>query len=98
VEDLIKGKQLLVVPSGPVTQLPFQVLVTQTPKTAIPASLAEYRDVAWLGARQPITVLPAVSSLSALRRVAKPSGATKAMIGFGNPWLDGDQSHAQYGT
>ena len=30
-EDLIKGKQLLIVPSGPLTQLPFQVLVTAPP-------------------------------------------------------------------
>jgi hypothetical protein len=35
-------------------------------------------------------VLPAVSSLKVLRRVAKPSAATKPMIGFGNPLLDGD--------
>ena len=35
-------------------------------------------------------MLPAVSSLKALRRVAKPSAATKPMIGFGNPLLDGD--------
>ena len=28
VADLIRGKQLLIVPSGPLTQLPFQVLVT----------------------------------------------------------------------
>ena len=36
VEDLIHGKQLLIVPSGPLTQLPFQVLVTaQPPQAAI---------------------------------------------------------------
>ena len=29
VQDLIKGKHLLIVPSGPLTQLPFQVLVTR---------------------------------------------------------------------
>ena len=28
-EQLIKGKNLLLVPSGPLTQLPFQVLVTK---------------------------------------------------------------------
>ena len=28
VEDLIRDKHLLIVPSGPLTQLPFQVLVT----------------------------------------------------------------------
>jgi tetratricopeptide repeat protein len=38
IEDMIKGKQLLIVPSGPLTQLPFQVLVTGKPKTAVPAS------------------------------------------------------------
>ncbi len=42
-------------------------------------------------------MLPAVSSLKALRRVAKPSAATKPMIGFGNPLLDGNQSHPKYG-
>ena len=29
VEDLIRDKHLLIVPSGPLTQLPFQVLVTE---------------------------------------------------------------------
>ena len=33
IEDLIKGKDLLIVPSGPLTQLPFQVLVTSKPET-----------------------------------------------------------------
>ena len=31
-EDLIQGKQLLLVPSGALTQLPFQVLVTAAPR------------------------------------------------------------------
>jgi len=36
VEDLIADKHLLIVPSGPLTQLPFQVLVTAAPSgTAI---------------------------------------------------------------
>jgi hypothetical protein len=34
IEDLIKDKRLLIVPSGPLTQLPFQVLVTESPKDA----------------------------------------------------------------
>ena len=33
VEDMIKGKHLLVVPSGPLTSLPFHVLVMDTPLT-----------------------------------------------------------------
>ena len=209
VEDLIKGKRLLIVPSGPLTQLPFQVLVkaltnhvpsgerlrevgllgaqlkdltpderhtfnlpagrgvkvvktvlnsaaeaagmkpddillsidgeeyastrntvkaiqARAPGTklqlrvlragaevALDATLGgttlrewvgqllapgEGKDVAWLIRDHALTVLPAVSSLKALRRVARPSAATKPMIGFGNPLLDGNQADAKYGT
>ena len=59
VEDLIKGKHLLIVPSGALTQLPFQVLVTAPPKVAVPEESSGHRETAWLGLRQPITVLPA---------------------------------------
>jgi hypothetical protein len=41
------------------------------------------------GSAHAITVLPAVSSLKALRRVGKPSAAQRPMIGFANPLLDG---------
>ena len=37
-------------------------------------------------------MLPAVSSLKALRATGHPSAATKPMIGFGNPLLDGPDS------
>jgi hypothetical protein len=39
VEDLIRGKHLLIVPSGPLTQLPFQVLVTAEAKGAATSRL-----------------------------------------------------------
>ena len=88
VEDLIKGKHLLVVPSGPLTQLPFQVLVT-APRKQQPARAGDYRKIAWLAHSNSVTVLPAVPSLKALRRDAKASRATKPFLGFGNPLLDG---------
>lgn len=94
VEDLIKGKHLLIVPSGPLTQLPFHVLVTETPDQAA-AGTDALRRTAWLAKSNAITVLPAVSSLKALREHAKSSQATKALIGFGNPLLDGPD--ATYG-
>jgi CHAT domain-containing protein len=90
IEDLIHGKRLLIVPSGPLTQLPFQVLVTEAPKTALPNTFADYRDVAWLARKQAITVLPAVSSLRALRELAKASHASEPYVGFGNPLLVGE--------
>ena len=84
VQDLIRDKHLLIVPSGPLSQLPFHVMVSA------PSAKGENRSAAWLARSHAITVLPAVSSLKALRRVARPSAATKQMIGFGNPLLDGD--------
>jgi CHAT domain-containing protein len=106
-EDLIKGKHLLIVPSGSLTSLPFHVLVTEPPKPleAAPAdserqmpTLADYRAAAWLGARQPITVLPSVASLKSLRQFAKTSRAGKPYLGLGNPLLDGPQDHPQWGA
>jgi CHAT domain-containing protein len=89
VEDLIKDKQLLVVPSGPLTSLPLNVLITQAPDGD--GVLADYRRAAWLGARQATTVLPSVASLKALREIAKTSHAIKPYFGVGNPLLDGPQ-------
>lgn len=85
VEDLIRDKHLLIVPSGGLTQLPFQVLVT-----AAPSQAEDYRAASWLPRRNAISVLPATSSLKSLRLLARPSAATKPMIGLGNPLLDGD--------
>jgi CHAT domain-containing protein len=98
VEDLLRGKRLIVVPSGPLTSLPFNVLVTEPPKSAIPSQLVDYRDAARLGARTTITVLPSVASLKALRQFAKTSRATKPYLGIGNPLLDGPQNDPQWGT
>jgi CHAT domain-containing protein len=95
IEELIKGKRLLIVPSGPLTQLPFQVLVTAPPKIAPPGPAASYREVSWLARKHATTVLPTVSSLKALRELAKESQATEAYIGFGNPLLDGDSENRQ---
>ena len=92
VDDVIKGKHLLVVPSGALTQLPFQVLVTEAPASE------DNKSIAWLARSHAVTVLPAVSSLKALRRVVKPSAATKPMIGFGDPLLDGPNDRYARGS
>src|SRR5262245_38515634 len=97
VRDLIKGKQLLIVPSGAMTQLRFHVLVTEPPSPGGGKDKAGTMGpdpqgaapVAWLVRAHAITILPAVSSLGALRRVGKVSTAAKPLIGFGNPLLDG---------
>ena len=86
-EDLIKGKSLLIVPSGALTQLPFDALVTAKPDESL-QRFAAYKSVKWLGQRQPIAVLPSVASFKALRAVKK-GAATEPYIGFGNPLLTG---------
>lgn len=94
IEALIKDKhQLLVVPSGALTALPFHLLVTDKPAAAMPQipdqitaqTFAPYREAAWLIKRQAVTVLPAVASLKALRAFAGNDEATKPMIAFGDP-------------
>jgi CHAT domain-containing protein len=83
ISELVQDKHLLIVASGSLTQLPFQVLVTAPPAGK------DQRSIAWLARKHALTVLPSVSSLKALRRVGKPSTARLSIIGFGNPLLDG---------
>jgi CHAT domain-containing protein/tetratricopeptide (TPR) repeat protein len=97
VEELIKDKKhLIVVPSGPLTALPFHLLVTEKPMVAMPQvktprDLASYRDVAWLLRRHAVSVLPSVASLKALRVFARKEQGTKPLIGFGDPVFNADE-------
>ena len=96
-ENLLRGKRLLIVASGQLTTLPFEVLVTERPATAIPANPRNYERAAWLTKRHSIAVLPSVASLRALRRFARTSRATSRYAGFGNPLLlgpDGNDDRA----
>jgi tetratricopeptide (TPR) repeat protein/CHAT domain-containing protein len=86
IEPLIKDKkQLLIVPSGALSALPFQLLVTDKPTEAVPKQVDGYSDAAWLIKRQAIAVLPSVASLKALRAFAQNNKTGKPMIGFGDP-------------
>jgi CHAT domain-containing protein len=100
IEALIKDKPLLLIaPSGPLTALPFHLLVTDKPAIAVPQMqinhMAAYRDAAWLVKRHAVTVLPSVASLKALRVFARKGQGTKPMIGFGDPVFAPDQSAGQ---
>ena len=89
IKDLTGGKELLIVPSGPLTELPFEVMLTEAPESAGNRTDA-YREASWLGVEQAITVLPSVSSLAVLRKRGGKSKATRPFAGFGNPLLDGN--------
>ena len=88
VEALIKDKRhLLLVPSGPLTGLPFHLLLTEKPAVSLPEpkDLGVYRDAPWLLKRHAVSVLPSVASLRALRVLASKAEAGKPLIGFGDP-------------
>ncbi len=78
IEDFVKGKSLLIEPSGSLTQLPFQVLIAEEPQGG------GNKAAAWLIREHALSVLPAASALLA-RQAARPSQAARPMIGFGNP-------------
>jgi CHAT domain-containing protein len=92
IEELIAGKRLLLVPSGALTSLPPQVLVTGPADGSVPKSLAEYRSIPWLARRHAVTVLPSVGSLVSLRTGSARSHAPEPYIGFGDPVLSGNPS------
>jgi len=70
-------RTLLVASSGPLASLPVAALVTVPPA---PGSAP-----AWLVRRMAVVQLPSPSALQALRRVAQPAAASRALMGFGDP-------------
>ncbi|CCD94553.1 conserved exported hypothetical protein [Bradyrhizobium sp. ORS 375] len=89
VDALIKDKRsLLIVPSGPLTALPFHLLVTEPPAAPVPGNVAGYRDAAWLLRRHAVAVLPSLGSLKALRGGPGGDRGGRPMIGFGDPVFD----------
>jgi CHAT domain-containing protein len=79
---------LLLVPTGALTSLPFQVLLTEAPRSdATPAEA--FRDAAWLIRRHALSVLPSVESLRSLRKFAADGKAVKPFLGLGDPVFGG---------
>jgi CHAT domain-containing protein/Tfp pilus assembly protein PilF len=92
LEDLIKDKRLIVVPTGPLANLPLQVLVTKKPDPGF-GGLEAYRKASWFGIEQTLSILPSVPSLKALRHDVRASAADQPFIGFGNPLLEGSPNN-----
>ncbi len=85
VADAVEGKRhLVVVPSGPLTGLPFHMLVAAPPPNS-GALEDRFKQAEWLIRRHAVTVLPSVSSLRALRVSERKGRAKRPFVGFGNP-------------
>jgi CHAT domain-containing protein/Flp pilus assembly protein TadD len=95
VEPVIRNKpRLLLVPTGALTAVPAQLLVTAPLTRQQPSQRADfdaYRDVAWLMKRHAITVLPSVASLATLRSGGRGSPGRAPLIGFADPIFDPDE-------
>jgi hypothetical protein len=88
IEDLTKGRHLIIVPSGALTQLPFQVLVAAAPDPALSGADA-LRHARWLIRDRDLSVRRRSSHSGPCGRSGKPSRATQPTVGFGNPLLEG---------
>ncbi len=85
VEKSIADKHhLIIVPSGPLTGLPFHMLVSKSPPAS--GTLGErFKAAEWLIRRHAVSVLPSISSLKALRVFASKVSAPQPFIGIGDP-------------
>jgi CHAT domain-containing protein len=81
-------RHLIIVPTGPLTSLPLQVLLTEPPRPARSAQEA-FRNQAWLIKSYALSVLPSVASLSALRTLKRRDPAAQPFFGIGDPVLEG---------
>jgi CHAT domain-containing protein len=86
--QLARARHLLFVPAGALQSLPPAVLVTRPPPTPS-ASVAAYRNTAWLIKDKAITILPSVFTLEALRRIADNQGQARLpFLGVGGPLMN----------
>jgi CHAT domain-containing protein/Tfp pilus assembly protein PilF len=91
IEQLIDGKlHLYIVPSGPLTSLPFSALITAPVKQRVVESsqISVFKQAPWFVRRFAFSILPSVGNLSALKNLAAGPTSRKPMIGFGNPVLE----------
>jgi CHAT domain-containing protein len=88
------AKNLLVIPDGPLGQLPLSVLVTkQSELEARPETyFAGYKKVPFLVKSHSVAVVPSVSSLIALRNLPSNRRERKSFVGIGDPFFSKQQA------
>jgi len=82
-QDELRGKaHLIVVTDGALAKLPFEALLTKAP----PTSVTDYRELPWLVRDHAITMLPALSAITARdEQASAPDDPPRAFLGIGNP-------------
>ena len=96
VEEVIRDKKhLIIVADGSLAGLPFPPAGQGSRRRRISMRSRRYQQAHWLIRDHTITVLPAVSSLRALRELApKTAPAPLPFVGFGDPVIGKDAAVA----
>jgi CHAT domain-containing protein len=79
--DLAQIKRLIVVPSGPLANLPFALLVTRPPL------VNQYNSAHWLVKDLNVSYSPTIASFVALRATRLTGSHARTLLAFGNPVL-----------
>jgi CHAT domain-containing protein len=88
------AKQLVVVPSGPLAQVPFTLLVTRSvsqPKDDY-GLFSGYKEVPFLAREMAVSQVPSVAALVSLRALPPGNATRKPFVGFGDPWFSVQQA------
>ncbi|MBI4241942.1 MAG: CHAT domain-containing protein, partial [Candidatus Rokubacteria bacterium] len=88
------AESLLVVPHGPLGQLPFSLLPTEptAPGREEEPIFAGYRAVPWLIRSHAVTMLPSVTALATLRALPAGDRSRRPFVGFGDPYFSQEQA------
>ncbi len=94
-----EARSLLVVPHGPLGQLPFALLPTKAVALGAEegALFSRYRAVPWLGRTHAVVVLPSVTALATLRAMPLGAAARRPFVGFGDPYFNPEQARRAAG-
>ncbi len=79
--DVAQIKRLIVVPSGPLANLPFALLVTRPPQAN------QYSTARWLVKDLNVSYSPTIASFVALRSTRLSGTHARTLLAFGNPVL-----------
>ena len=90
------ARTLVVVPHGPLTQLPFGLLATgpspDLRQAAGELRFARYAGVPWLIRKAAVVQVPSVSAMIGLRAMPEPAGGRLPFAGIGDAWFNAEQA------
>lgn len=88
MDHILAGKKrLFVTATGPIADLPLDMLITKAP-SGNQGDRQSLAGLPWLGDRHALVTLPSISALRAGNRVRLPSGGSP-IVGYGDPAMDG---------